>query len=226
MDINIKKSSLKNQIAEQIKKEIFRGKLNPGDKVTESNIAKKLDVSRGPVREAMQLLVMKGLLVSVTYKETRVSSITTEEVTDLLIPMRINLETFALKKGYTLWNEQHFGNFEEILEQMRRATNFSDMPLFNELDLQFHELIISSSNMTNIMHLWEGISNRIHLHFFHQNRLSLDLQEFTDDHEELLNFFKTGDIEIAVHRLKNHIIETNLPHVGLLLDQKKEDNNE
>lgn len=220
MDINIKKRSLKYQIAEGIKKEIFRGKLNPGDKVTESDIAKKLEVSRGPVREAMQLLVMEGLLVSVTYKETRVSSITTEEVTELLIPMRINMEIFALKKGYSTWNEQYFEKFEELVDQMKRATVFNDMPLFNEVDLQFHELIIMSSNMNNLSHLWAGILNRIRLHFVHQNSLSLDLQKFTDEHEMLLNTFKAGDLDTAVQGLKDHIIKTNMPQAELLPDDE------
>ncbi|MFC4559345.1 GntR family transcriptional regulator [Virgibacillus kekensis] len=226
MDINIKKSSLKYQIAEGIKKEIFRAKLNPGDKVTESDIAKKLEVSRGPVREAMQLLVMEGLLVSVTYKETRVSSITTEEVTELLIPMRINMEIFALKKAYFTWNEQHFEKFDELVNQMKRATMFNDMPLFNEVDIQFHELIIVSSNMNNLVHLWEGILNRIRLHFVHQNSLSLDLQKFTDEHEKLLNTFKTGDLDTAVQGLKDHIIKTNIPRVELLPDQENESSEE
>ncbi|UOQ95107.1 GntR family transcriptional regulator [Halobacillus shinanisalinarum] len=226
MDINIKKSSLKYQIAEGIKKEIFQGNLDPGDKVTENYIAKKLEVSRGPVREAIQLLVMEGLLVSVTYKETRVSSITTEEVTELLIPMRINMETFALKKAYSSWNERHFEKFDELVDKMKRATIFNDMPLFNEIDLQFHELIIVSSNMNNLAHLWAGILNRIRLHFVHQNRLSLDLQKFTDEHEILLNTFKTGDLETAVQGLRDHIINTNMPRVELLPDQENEHNKE
>lgn len=226
MDINIKKSSLKYQIANGIRKEIFRGKLNPGDKVTESDIAKRLEVSRGPVREAMQLLVMEGLLVSTTYKETRVGSITTEEVTELLIPMRVNMEVFALKKAYSSWDEVYFEKFEELVDQMKRATIFNDMVLFNEVDIQFHELIIVSSGMNNLTQLWEGILNRIRLHFVLQNRLSLNLQKFTNDHEMLLNSFKKGELETAVQVLKDHIIETNLPQVELLPDQERENGKE
>lgn len=219
MDMNIKKSSLKHQIAEKIRQEIFRGKINPGDKVVEAKIAENFEVSRGPVREAVQILVMEGLLVSTAYKETKVSTITTEEVTELLIPMRVKMETFALKKGYPLWNQKHFDKFEEALEQMRRATIFNDLPLFNDLDIQFHELIIQSSNMTSVVNLWEGVSNRIRLHFTYQNKLSQSLQKFTEDHRILLESLKTGDIDAAVEGLKDHIIESNTPDVQLLPEQ-------
>lgn len=220
MDINIKKGSLKYQIAEAIRNEIFWGKRNPGDRITETGISERLEVSRGPVREAMQLLVMEGLLVTTTFKNTKVSNITTEEVTELLIPMRVNMETFALKKTYSSWNEQHFEKFEETWEKMKRAAMFNDTPLFNEIDIQFHELIIQSSNMNNVVHLWEGIVNRIRLHFTYQNKLSLDLQKFTEDHRILLDAFKEGNLDLAVQSLKDHIIKTNTPGVQMLPDQK------
>lgn len=140
MYMSVEKSSLKHKIAGEIKKVIFRGELNPGDKVTETNIANELNVSRGPVREAIQMLVMEGLLISTTFKETRVSHITTEEVTDLLIPMRINMETFALKRAYLLWDQDTLARFEQVLKKMRDATKSKELPYFNELDLQFHVL--------------------------------------------------------------------------------------
>src|SRR5699024_9458948 len=117
----------------EIRRAILRGNLSPGEKVTESKISSGYGVSRGPVREAMQLLVMEGLLESVTYKETKVASITMEEVTELLLPIRINIETFALKNAYSSWDEKTFEKFEEVLEQMRRAVVFNDSQLFSEL---------------------------------------------------------------------------------------------
>lgn len=218
--MNVSKSSLKHQIADEIRKAIFRAELRTGEKVTELRLAKDLGVSRGPVREAIQLLVLEGLLVSTTYRETRVSRITTKEVTELLIPMRIDMETYALRKAYPLWDQKYFDKFEEILEDMRRATLVEDLPFFNEKDIQFHELIIRSSELTHVKNLWDGISNRIQLHFIDQNQLDKDMEQFTKDHRKLLKTFKNGDIEKSVQSLQDHIIETNTPQVELLPDQQ------
>ncbi|QQK76244.1 GntR family transcriptional regulator [Salicibibacter cibarius] len=208
---NLKKTSLKHQIAGEIRKAIFMGQLSPGEKVTETKISEDLEVSRGPIREAMQLLVMEGLLISTAYKETKVSHITTEEVTELLVPMRVNIETFALKNTLPLWEQKDFDKFERIVEQMRRAAIFNDHLLFSDLDMQFHELIISSSNMSNVESLWDGIFNRIRLLFSYQKEQSLDLQKHTEDHRFVLDAFKTRDVDEAIQSLKKHIIETNTP---------------
>ncbi|SDJ28178.1 DNA-binding transcriptional regulator, GntR family [Natribacillus halophilus] len=202
---HLKKSSLKHQIAEEIRRSIFKGQLSPGEKVTETKLSDSLGVSRGPLREAIQLLVMEGLLISTAYKETKVSNITTEEVTELLVPMRINIETFALKT-LPIWNEQTFENLEEIVEQMRRASVFNDHPLFSDLDMQFHELIILSSDMSNVSNLWDAIFNRIRLLFTYQNESSLDLKKYTEAHSDLLDTFKTRDVDYAIERLRDHII--------------------
>lgn len=223
LDINVRKGSLKHQIAKEIRKAILRGNLSPGEKVTESKISKGYGVSRGPVREAMQLLVMEGLLVSVTYKETKVASITAEEVTELLLPIRIDIETFALKHAYPLWDEQYFEKFEEILEQMRRAVVFNDSPLFSELDQQFHELIIRSSNMVNVENIWDGVLSRIRLLFVYQNEPSMDLQSFMESHRRLLDVLKSGSLDDAVERLQEHILETNRPEILLAQKDKKQD---
>ncbi|QQK80763.1 GntR family transcriptional regulator [Salicibibacter cibi] len=203
---HLKKSSLKHQIAEEIRKAIFKGQLSPGEKVTETKLSVNLGVSRGPVREAIQLLVMEGLLISTAYKETKVSHITTEEVTELLVPMRINIETFALKTLPT-WNEQNFENFERVVELMRRASTFNDHPLFSDLDMQFHELIIRASNMSNVSNLWDAIFNRMRLLFTYQSESAWDLKKFTEAHSDLLNVFKTKDVDHAIRCLKEHIIE-------------------
>lgn len=222
MDTNVRKGSLKHQIAREIRRSIFRGDLSPGEKVTESKISKDYEVSRGPVREAMQLLVMEGLLESTTYKETKVASITMEEVTELLVPIRINTETFALKHAYPLWDEQHFAKFEEILEQMRRAVAFNDSPLFSELDHRFHELIIRSSNMTNVENIWDGVLSRIRLLFVY-NEPSMDLQRFMESHHKLLDVFKSGNLDDAVEKLQHHIWQSNTPDIQLVNKSKMQD---
>ncbi|WP_343751637.1 GntR family transcriptional regulator [Lentibacillus halophilus] len=219
--MNVRKGSLKHQIAEEIRKAIFRGDLKPGEKVTELKLSKDFEVSRGPIREAMQLLVMEGLLVSTTFKETKVANITSEEANELLVPIRINIETFALKKGFPLWGQQHFEQFEEVLEQMRRAANFNDTPLFSDLDMQFHELIVRSSNMYNVKSLWDSVLNRSRLLFIYENDLPFDLQKYTEFHRTLLDSFKTGDLDFAIRTLKDHIIQSNSLNIEFPIEGDK-----
>ncbi|MGG3452047.1 GntR family transcriptional regulator [Domibacillus aminovorans] len=217
MNNNLSKFSLKHRIAHEIRKLIFDGKLEQGEKITESQVSQDLGVSRTSVREAMLLLELEGLLISSPYKDTRVATISQEEVLELLIPMRVHIETFALKKGFSIWGEGTKEQFKNILENMKKVVNFEDLSTFIELDIQFHELIVTSSEMDNVIRIWESIVHRIRLHFLYQNRKSGTLQKWLVDHEKLINIFVYGkSVDEAVEALRKHIVETNIPDVYLL----------
>lgn len=211
------KSSLKQQIAEEIKKMIFEGKLKQGEKITEQQVSQSLGVSRTSVREAVLLLEQEGLLISEAYKDTKVTTISQEEVLEILIPMRLQIETFALKKGLSTWGADTKAQFETILEGMRKATVYEDLSMFIELDIQLHGLIVQSSGLENVIRIWESIVNRIRLHFLHQNSRSGTMEKWLHEHEELVTILVgNSSLEVALEALKSHIVDTNLPDVYLL----------
>ena len=211
------KSSLKQQIAEEIKKMIFDGKLEQGEKITELHVSQSLGVSRTSVREAMLILELEGLLVSEPYKDTRVTTISQEEVLEILIPMRLQIEIFSLKKGFSIWEEDTKKQFEVILQNMKKAILYEDLPAFIELDIQLHELIVRSSGLENVIRIWESIVNRIRLHFLYQNSKSGTMEKWLKEHEELVDVLVNGNsIEAATNALRAHIVDTNIPDVYLL----------
>lgn len=217
MSSKFSKSSLKHQIAEAIKKMIFEGKLEQGEKITETQVAESLGVSRTSVREAVLLLELEGLLISEAYKDTKVTTISQEEVLEILIPMRLQIETFALKKGFPTWSEDTKAQFRSILEDMKKAILYEDLSTFIELDIQLHGLIVQSSGLENVIRIWESIVNRIRLHFLYQNSRSGTLEKWLTEHEELVAILVDGDsVEEAVAALKSHIVDTNIPDVYLL----------
>jgi DNA-binding GntR family transcriptional regulator len=214
--LSITKSSLKHQIAGEIRKAIFTERLKPGDKITETEISNELGVSRGPIREAIQMLVLEGLLLSSPYKETRVATITKEEVLELLIPIRLNIEIYALKKGFASWDEHMIHEFEMIIIEMEKAILFKDLLQLVELDIRFHEIIIHAAKNTNVINIWESIVNRIRIHFIYQGKVYTDLHQIAEEHQAMLNTFTTGSLENALEELKKHILDQNLPNLNFL----------
>ncbi|NGP46438.1 GntR family transcriptional regulator [Bacillaceae bacterium SIJ1] len=214
---NISKYSLKHRVAQEIRKFIFDGTLKQGERLTELQLSQDLGVSRTSVREAMLLLELEGLLIVSPYKETRVATISQEEVVELLIPMRIQIETYALKKGMPSWTDETKEQFKNILQDMKKAVILEDLPAFIDLDIQFHELIVTLSEMENVIRIWESIVHRIRLHFLYQNSKSGTLEKWLVEHEELIQtLISTDSLADAVEALKNHIVETNIPDVYLL----------
>ena len=71
----VPKSTLRAHIAERLRAAILAGDIAPGAQITEIALSVRLNVSRGPLREALRQLVEEGLLVTVPYTGTHVATL-------------------------------------------------------------------------------------------------------------------------------------------------------
>ena len=83
---------MRSEITEALRMRIIDGTLSPGIRISEDWVASEMGVSRGPVREAIRELENEGLLVVLPYRGTFVSEISTSELRNTLIPIRLILE--------------------------------------------------------------------------------------------------------------------------------------
>ena len=102
--------TMADQIADHIQRSIFEGNIFPGDRLIENEIAKQLDVSRTPTREAFRILASQGLVEITSNKGVRVTLITKSDLADLF-EMR-HLDDLQKLGGFLLnRNPMHTGIF-------------------------------------------------------------------------------------------------------------------
>lgn len=207
--------SLRHRIADDIRRAILEGKLKPGDRLLELEMSKQMGVSRGPIREALRVLEQEGLLHSQPFKETVVAEFSTEEVVHVLIPIRLTVETYALRKALPLFGEQDFAYLEQCLQGMRESGEKNDVAKLVENDLAFHEYIVVKSQVVNLMNIWSSIYTRIRMHFYMQDQKYEDITKVWEQHQPLLDTMRTGNVELACAELSRHIYDTNLLSLGL-----------
>ncbi|WP_313999353.1 GntR family transcriptional regulator [uncultured Paenibacillus sp.] len=212
--------SLRHRIADDIRRAILEGKLKPGDRLVELEMSKQMGVSRGPIREALRVLEQEGLLHSQPFKETVVAEFSTEEVVNVLIPIRLTVETYALRKALPAFAQEDFAFLEQCLENMRKSGESNDVVNLVESDLAFHEYIVVKSQLSNLMNIWSSIFNRIRLHFFMQDEKYEDITRVWEQHRPLIDTMRTGQIELAVTELTKHIYDMNLLSLGLPMHRK------
>ena len=90
-------SPRRERVLEALREAIVVGRYEDGDRLIEDRIARELSTSRGPVREALRQLEHEGLVVSLPYRATEVLGISQEEIAEVLVPIRLTLETFAFE---------------------------------------------------------------------------------------------------------------------------------
>lgn len=204
-----KTTSLRHKITDDIRKAIFKGHLKPGSRLREVEISKQMGVSRGPIREAMRMLEQEGLLYSHPYKETMVAEITDEEVSEVLIPVRLTLEKFTIRKALPLMDETHYDRLRTFITEMKEGAQQQNISKMADCDLAFHEYLVTLSGMGNMITIWKSIYNRIRLHFITQVSAYEDLNVLCQEHESLLLTIIEGDSDKVSEALTAHINTVN-----------------
>ena len=82
----LKQDSRRHRVAEALRASIVSGRLRPGDRLREVELATQLGTSRAPVREALRQLEQEGLVLSSPYRGTEVIGVSQEEVEEVLVP--------------------------------------------------------------------------------------------------------------------------------------------
>ncbi|BBI31907.1 GntR family transcriptional regulator [Cohnella abietis] len=197
--------SLRQRVMNDIRNAIIQGHLKPGDKLKELEISQQMSISRGPIREALRDLEALGLVVSSPYRETTVADVRKEEVVDLLIPIRLQLELFALKHNVAKKDEAFFEHLRSIVERMKVSAANGDLLSLVEEDIQFHEHILTLDNTSYTMQIWSGIVNRLRMHFIKNTSQFTDLQKVVEDHTALLIALQNESTEVIETLWTRHI---------------------
>ena len=138
------------RVVVQLREMILRGELVPGERITEVDIAKRLGVSRTPIRQALPALAQEGLLTLAGARGYRVRAFTEREVLDA-IDVRGMLEAFAgrmlAERGASkgLLRDLHACLHEGDAIFAKTAYTVADGLCYAEMNARFHTLIVEAA---------------------------------------------------------------------------------
>jgi DNA-binding GntR family transcriptional regulator len=200
-------ASMRQRASDALRTAIVSGRLRPGDRLKEIELAQRLGVSRVPVREALRQLEHEGLVASLPYRATEVLGVSQEEISEVLVPIRLTLESFAFRKALPLLTDADLARLADRVKAMRRAGKDADLDELAAADVRFHELVIERSGQPHCLQLWRSIEPRVRAYFrrdapAHARR---DGGEVADEHEELLRALRDRDEPLVLSTLAEHI---------------------
>jgi DNA-binding GntR family transcriptional regulator len=198
-------ASLRRRASDVLRAAIVEGRLQPGDRLKEVEIAEQLGISRAPVREALRQLEHEGLVASLPYRATEVLGVSQEEIADVLVPIRLTLETFAFRKALPLLTDDDFEALGQLVARMRAAAERGDLDELAEDDVRFHELVIERSGQPHCLQIWRLIEPRVRAYFRRDAPAHSPAEEIADEHDRLLKALMTRDEAGLVDTLTEHI---------------------
>lgn len=187
-----------------LRQRILDGSLAPGQRLLEVELARGLEVSRTPVREAIQRLIVDGLVERSGSRGVIVAELTAEEVEDLYVT-RATLEGLAARLAAQHMSKHEQVTLQEIQAQMEAALDSQDSQRLARANFEFHSEILRIARNSTTMRFLAQI--HASLRRYGTTTLSLPDRASTamSEHHELLTALVARDAEAAERIARKHI---------------------
>ncbi len=211
-------NQLWQSVLHQLRVAIVTGALPPGTHLVEVELATRLAVSRGPVREALARLEHEGLVVNYPYRGRFVAEITEEDIHEIYDLRRL-IEGRAVESLGEKLDPADIERLREIRKQMVLALNEGRNEDFADLDIEFHRQIITMSKRERLLKIWNTLSSVTHAFIVFNARNDPEaIALIAGPHETILEALIRHDTVAAREALIQHLIEAE---VGLIAAKAK-----
>lgn len=196
--------NLVDQVKDALLAEIASGKMSPGERIIQEQIAQALGVSRQPVQQALLLLRNQGVLQDAPGRGLIVAPLDADHVAHIY-EMRAAIEGMACRLAANNISEQTLKQGAAIVEQGRKAVASGSIPKMIAADIKFHEFLYSLSGNPLI-----GPAMATHLTYTQRvmGEVLIEDQEprdIWDQHAKILEAIGKGKPDLAEKLAKEHL---------------------
>ncbi|MDN3610110.1 GntR family transcriptional regulator [Vibrio ostreicida] len=200
---NTKSESLTELLIEAI----VEGELQPGSKISEPELAKRLAVSRGPLREAIMRLEGLSLIERIPHVGARVTTLTPAKLIEIYA-VREALEGMAARLAARHISDKELVSLEQLLDQhLSHLDEVSGASYFHQQgDFDFHYRIIQASRNDKLITLLCGeLYHLLRMYRYQSPRAHSRPKEALSEHKFILQAIKNRDEELAEMLMRRHI---------------------
>jgi DNA-binding GntR family transcriptional regulator len=198
---------LADTVTERLRRTIVEGHFSPGDRLREEQLAEALDVSRGPIREALRDLEREGLVVRRRNRGAIVASLSRADVEEVY-SLRLAIEPLVCAWGAQNASEQDWLEMESVIAGYSELATTATTPHeAADADLRFHDVVYRAAGHRRVQRLWQDLRPQVYI--FLLARKYVGTREFRDimiaKHESILSAIKARDAEAARSTAMQHV---------------------
>lgn len=191
--------------AARLRSDIMLEALAPGDQLAEASVARRLGVSRVPVREALFTLEREGLVDFTPSGRAYVKVLTDHDFTELFV-MRLTLEPVAARLAAPHLRDHP----EALLANLAATAEATSILDVTRLDLEFHDLILAATGNGRLLKSWRALRWELglwlgRLHRIHERRTKSVRTETLRAHGELIDCFRERSPAACEKLMRVHI---------------------
>ncbi|BCP51967.1 GntR family transcriptional regulator [Kaistia sp. 32K] len=211
---------LTDDVADALREAILSGRFQRGERLIEDELAESLNVSRGPIRQAIFRLQQEGLVVHETHRGATVAQISLHDASEIY-SLRTALEKLAVVEACRNATEADLAPLDAILLLFQSIPRASmTRRRVAEMDIDFHDALFRAAHHARLYRAWEALRSQIFVFLLLRDGLPEDyLTSWVEAHARLLETVRSRDsvaalaciedhIEAAYGRLRQHLLET------------------
>ncbi|GGG19181.1 GntR family transcriptional regulator [Paenibacillus abyssi] len=188
----------------KIKEKIMRGDFGEENYTSQNQLVEELNMSRTPIVAALQRLKQEGFVKIISNQGIVIQEPTINEINDFF-DMRLAIETFSMKQLGDLLTEEDFENLEEIIQDQLECVENKDYLSFAQLDADYHQYLIQVGGNGLFFQTMANIRERLFLKTTYNLKKRQGMALAIEEHVNILEALKQGNLELAVARLDEHI---------------------
>ena len=193
-----------NKALLEIREAIRKGKLKPGDRLVEMQLAEEMHISRFPIREALRFLEKEGLVETKPFKGTYVAQLTERDMEELY-SLRSAIEEFAVRILIKHIDEGKIDKLASIFQAMQQASKNEDLDKLIAEDFRFHQTICELSDHRKLLEVWLTLENQLRVFLTIEKKLFGNSAQFVKSHVPILKAIRERKIRPAQKAIRDHL---------------------
>lgn len=195
---------LRDVVFNTLRDAILTGKLVPGERLMENQLAEKLGVSRTPVREALRMLELENLVELVPRKGAQVLDMGEKDIVDIL-EIRSALEGLATSLACKKMSKETLQQMKNMEVDFERAVAENDVERFVDIDEEFHDLIFSSTENSKLMQMFRTLRIQMYRYRMALAKNDTSMSTIVAHHRSIIRAIENHDSEEGASIAQGHI---------------------
>lgn len=195
---------LRDVVFNTLRQGILHGLLPPGLRLMEIQLAKQLGVSRTPVREAIRMLELEGLVNTVPRKGAEVAEITQKDLHDVL-EVRCALEELSVELACKSITPEELSQLHKALYTFKELVPSGDVNALAECDVKFHDIIIQSTRNKRLIQLLNNLREQMYRYRLEYLKDLSAHELLIKEHQTILTCLEQRNVEGSKRIIREHI---------------------
>lgn len=195
---------LREIVFETLRDAIITGKMGPGERLMEIQLAEEMGVSRTPVREAIRKLELEGFVVMVPRKGAYVAGVSIKDIADVF-EVRAALEALAASLAAERITEEELDRLERSIVSINEVSDGKNINKVVESDVDFHDMLYQASRNEKLITIITNLKEQLQRYRATSLAEEGRTKDAVDEHKQIVEALSERNGELAAELARQHI---------------------